>query len=409
MRIMVLGDRIVGGTSAYSKHNFEICTRLGQLGHKVAHMPMGFVNQMGRQVYKNVLVYNSDENSSFGESMAEDNYVDFRADMLITNKEPWVFHHIPHRAMNFVPIVPIDHSPVSGQITSQLTYSFRNIAISRFGQRELKKKDIDSVYIPLGVRTDVFKPLPKAECRKAWGLSEDDFVVGIVCMNRARKMIPQQLRGFKRFVEQNPDIKAKLFLWTNVLPTRPPQDANQGVADVGVHLLPEITELGLNKYTNWVKWDDVEKMGGIPDFDPSGNWDMCRLYNSFDVNLLCSGGEGAGLPYLEANACGVPSVYTNYAGAPEYAGPTGIPVNAENYVVIATPGIRYYLADVDGIADALRKLYDADREKLAVRCRKFAEKSSWENVVKDYWVPFLRDCANDLYPYVAKAGIGDWA
>lgn len=397
-----------GGSSAYSKHDFEICTRLASLGHRMGHIPMGFVNQMGRQVYKDVLVYNSDELSPFGESVAEEDYIDFRADMLITNKEPWVFQHIPRRAMNFVPIVPIDHSPVSGQITSQLTYAFKVITISRFGQRELLNKGIQSTYIPLGVRTDIFKPMDKAECRKAWGLDEDSFVVGIVCMNRARKMVSQQLRGYKRFVEQNPNIKTHLFLWMNVMPSRPPADQSLGVADVGVHLLPEIYELGLGDYVRWVKWDDVQKMGGIPDFDPTGKWDMCRLYNSFDVNLLCSGGEGGGLPYLEANACGVPSVYTNYAAAPEYAGPTGVPVNAENYVIVATPGIRYYLADVDGIASALKKLYDADRAKLALRCRKHAEKFDWERVVSEYWVPFLADCQKELYPYVTKAGIGSW-
>jgi glycosyltransferase involved in cell wall biosynthesis len=556
---------------------------LAALGHKMAHIPMGFSNQMGRQVYKDVLVYNSDESSPFGEGVAEDCYIDFKADMLITNKEPWVFQHIHTRAMNFVPMSIIDHAPVSSQITSRLTYAYKVIAISKFGQRELKKKGIESVHIPLGCldgntliyvrnkavlgekqgkscdstikgvweipllgklvkistcnrslkitqdndvlssrgwvpagnlvvgdaiavvddidtdlytpvsikqyvddsakeldrrrantdekvsrgsrsidnrgknnihrnqklkyeevcgvelclpeggdlnvydlmtetenfvangvvvhncRTDIYKPLPKAECKKAWALKPDDFVVGVVCMNRARKMIPQMLRGYKRFIEQNPDIKTKMLLWTNVLPSRPPADVSQGVADVGVHLLPEICDLGLGDYINWIKWDDVEKMGGIPDFDPAGRWDMARLYNSFDVNLLCSGGEGAGLTYLEAAACGVPSVYTNYAAAPEYAGPSGIPVNAENYVIINTPGTRYYLADVDGIADGLRRIYDADRAKLALRCRAFAEKMSWENVIRDYWAPFLRDAEQDLYPRITKEGTSSWA
>jgi glycosyltransferase involved in cell wall biosynthesis len=240
-------------------------------------------------------------------------------------------------------------------------------------------------------------------------LEPDEFVVGVVCMNRARKMIPQMLRGFRRFIDLNPDIKTKMFLWTNMLPTRPPADTSQGIADVGVHLLPEVYELGLGNYVNWIKWDDIQNMGGIPEFDPAGKQDMVRLYNSFNVNLLCSGGEGAGLPYLESAACGVPSIYTNYAAAPEYAGPTGIPVNAENYVIINTPGTRYALANVDGIAEALRKIFDADREKLAKKCRAFAEKMCWENIIKDYWTPFLQDCESELYPKVTRDGINSWA
>jgi glycosyltransferase involved in cell wall biosynthesis len=209
-------------------------------------------------------------------------------------------------------------------------------------------------------------------------------------------------------MELNPDIKTKLFLWTNVLPSRPPSDTSQGVADVGVNLIPEIYDLGLGDHVNWTKWDDIERVGGLPDFDPTGKWDMCRLYSAFDVLLGTTGGEGAGLPYLEAASCGVASVYTNYAAAPEYAGPTGVPVNAENYVVINTPGTRYYVADVDGIAEGLRKIYDADREKLAKRCRAFAEKMCWENIIKDYWTPFLQSCEEELRPHINKSGVSTW-
>lgn len=763
MKILVLSDRMYGGNSAYSKHTFEVCVRLAGLGHKVAHIPMGYANRMGKQVYKGVLVYDSDEYDPFGEDLAIRDYVEFKADLLITNKEPWVFRSIPYQAINFVPIVPLDHAPASGEILRRLTYAFKIIAISRFGQRELKKRGYESIHIPLGVRTDIYQPMNKAECKKAFYFDPEEFVVGIVAMNRSRKMIPQMLRGYKRFLDLNPDVKSHLMLWTNVLPTRPPADTSQGIADVGVSLLPEINDLGLGDKVNWIKWDDVEKIGGLPDFDPTGQWDMVRLYNSFDVNLLClppyeriwtnaqttvakkriahiikgdhvlthkgefrrvtrvlkriysgkliklsslygvdvtltpnhpvlirrkgrldwipasevrkedmmvipkpkahlrklslstnrhqygkihrflpwninfspelfeffgyyiaegntflhkattqfslhsendkeivecikrvaaswglvakdkrgnghkmkvliynrqlagilrwhfgshshkkrlpawmmrladernvlipkllkglwkgdryhtqtkaeyttvsrrlaeqvcylllregilpslkymkarkayririsgkqitrfgklieielgeakqkrsqfrsnrnfffvpvkkvetsdyngsvynlqveddesyatpllvhncSGGEGAGLPYLEAASCGVPSIYTNYAAAPEYAGPCGIPVNAEDYVILNTPGTRFYLADIDGIADALTKIYNADRTKLAKQARAFAEKMAWENIIKDYWVPFLKDCEQELYPHITKAGVSSY-
>lgn len=407
MRIIVNSDRMYGGNSAYSKDTFEICTRFAQAKHAVAHVPMGFANHMGKTVYRNVLIYGSSNDNPFNDDVAEQYYVDFKADLFITYKDPWVFHRIPSLALNYVPIVPIDHAPVSGQITSALRNAYKTVTISKFGQRELKKKGIESTYIPLGVRTDIFQPMPKAECKKSWYLNPDHFIVGIVAMNRARKMIVQQLRGYKRFIERNPDIKTNLFLWTNVMP-QSSTTSTRGVADVGVHLLPEIYELGLGDYVNWVKWDDIERMGGIPDHDPNSQWDMNRLYNAFDVLLGATGGEGAGKPYLEANACGVPSIYTNYAAASEYAGSTGIPVNAENYVVITTPGTRYYLPDVDDIAEALEKAYKMDREKIAKRCRMFASKQSWDNIIKDYWLPFLDECAVDLKPHVTNRGVFAW-
>lgn len=413
MRLLMLSDRMTGN-SAYSKTTYEICTRLAKDGHKVAHVPMGFANRMGRTIDRDsrVLIYNSSSEDAYCEDEAVKAYIDFKADMLLVNKDPWVLQRLHRVALNLVPFAIIDHSPVSPHMTSRLQTSFRNIAVSRFAQRELKKKGIDSTYIPLGVRTDIFKPPPdKAECKKAFYMDPDSFVVGIVAMNRCRKMLPLMLRGYKRFCELNPDVRSHLFLWTNVRASRPPADRSLGVSDVGVNLLPEIYELGLGTPPNdvrWVKWEEVEDMGGLPDHDPTGRWDMQKLYGSFDVHLLCSGGEGAGLTYLEAAATGVPSVYTNYAAAHEYAGPTGIAVKAENYVILNTPGTRFYLADIDAMAEALTKLYNTDREKLAVKARRFAESLSWEKVMEKYWTPFLFEAAQELKPKIVKGGITTW-
>ena len=411
MRLLFLSDRMIGGISAYSKHTYEVATRLAALGHNIAHIPMGFANKMGIQVTQNVVIYDSGD-QAFGEDIAIPRYLDFKADLLITNKEPWVFNDIYRWAINWVPMAIIDHSPISPLMTLRLENAWKTIAISRHAERELKRKEIDCVYIPLGVRTDVYKPMDKAECKKAFYLEPDHFIIGIVAMNRARKMIPQMMKGYKRFLEMNPDVKAHLFLWTNVMPSRPPADISQGVADVGVNLLPEMHELGIGAGKNdvrWIKWEEVERVGGLPEYDPKGKWDMVRLYNAFDVNMLCSGGEGAGMPYTEAAACGVISLYTNYAAAPEYAGPTGIPVEAKDYVILNTPGTRLALPDPERIAEALTKAYNADREALAKRARLHAEQYSWENVIRKYWIPFLMECEEELYPKVSKEGLGTWA
>jgi glycosyltransferase involved in cell wall biosynthesis len=326
-------------------------------------------------------------------------------------KDVWVFNKIQRLAINFAPMCPIDHSPVSEAITSRLDTAFKVIAISRFGQIELRRKKINSCYIPHGVRCDCYKPLSpeqKAEARRLFGLPQDAFVVGIVAMNRARKGIPRMLRGFKRFRELNPDINAHLMLWTNIQPRRPNEDITLGVSDVGVNLLPEIIELGINDVVHWPDWQDVERIGGLPEYDPAGNWDMVKLYGTFDTLLLCSYGEGAGLPYLEANACGVVPIGTNYAGAPEYVGP-GLVVPWHDYEVFNTPGVRYALPDIDGMAETLTKVYNADREKMGRKCRKFAEGYDWSVIIDAFWKPFLEECSRELYPLVTSEGVKTWA
>jgi glycosyltransferase involved in cell wall biosynthesis len=135
---------------------------------------------------------------------------------------------------------------------------------------------------------------------------------------------------------------------------------------------------------------------------------MVKLYNAADCILLTSGGEGAGLPLLEGAACGAIGITTDYAAGPEYVGP-GLTIHPSDYVILNSPGTRYALADIDKTAEALTKIANADREKLAKKARAFAERYSWENVINQYWVPFLRQCEQELFPLISAEGLKTWA
>jgi glycosyltransferase involved in cell wall biosynthesis len=407
MRIMFLGDRL-WGTSAYAKVQYNLAKRLVEKGHQVAHTPMGRALRGGEMSYGGILLQRSSPGDIFGEDIAVHNYTKFRADILITVKEPWVFQSLHQQAINFCPMAVIDHSPVSMFITSKIKTAFRVIAISTFGQRELKMNGIESNYIPHGVDTKIYRPLSeeqRKECRKMFLLPEDAFVVLIIALNRSRKMIPRMLRGYKRFVESNPDVKTRLMLWTDIYPAEPSEeDYTPGVADVGVNLLPEILSLGLNDIVMWPEAKLIRE--GIPEWS-EGGWDMVKLINSADCLLLCSGGEGAGLPYLEANSCGVVPIGTDYAGAPEYVGP-GITVPWSDYVILNTAGTRYALADIDSMASAIERVLNTDRERASRKCRRFAERFDWEIIVEKYFTPFLEDCEADLRPLITAEGVKKW-
>jgi len=395
---------MIGGTSAYSKVTYEMCTRTVKLGHQVAHIPMGMANKMGRQVYQGVLIYPSGSDP-FNEDVILDTYVDWKADMLIVLKESWVLKHTHRLALNFVPYCPIDHSPVSPLITSRLHTAFRILTPSRHGQRELKLQGFDAVYMPHGCRTDLYRPLDKAECKRLFYLEPDDFVVGVVAKNQSRKMIPRILHAYKRFLELNPDVKSKMLLWTNVYPSRPPEQPIMGVADVGVNLLQEIYRLGLGDKVHWPEWRQIERIGGLPEWDPNA-WCMVKLYNAMDVVVSLSG-EGFWLVGLEAQSCGVPVICANYASAPEICG-SGLTVDVEDYVVLNTPGTRYPLCSIDKAAEAMTKIMNADPEKLSRRARGFALRYDWNAIIDRYWKPFLEDCETELYPLITKESIKSW-
>jgi len=410
MKLMVLGDKVFGGNSAYSKIGLELCNRLTEAGHKVAHIPTGFANHMGIQSLDNgVRIYESGY-SPFSEDVVEEDYRHFKADMLITLKETWCFNLLPEFPINYVPHCIIDHEPLSPLISYGLGTTYRNIAITRFGQRMLKNAGFSSTYIPHGTDCNIFKPIPehKKECRKLWFLDEDSFVIGIVARNQARKMIPRMLRGFKRFKELNPTIKTQLMLWTNVRPPAQPEDTPMGVADVSVDLLPEMRELGIIPD---VVFPDARLIKhGIPDWsgdDYKSGWDMVKLYGAMDMLFNCTGGEGFSQTQVEAQACGIPVLCTDYAGGSEQVG-AGLTVRADDYVILNTPGTRYALCDTEKMAEALTKIYNADREKLAKKARSFAMRYDWNGIVEQYWKPFLEECALELHAKITKDGVRTW-
>jgi len=385
------------------------------MGHSVAHIPMGRANFMGKHVHKDVLVYRSGYDP-WCEDVALNHYADWGADMLITLKEPWVFNTLQKYAINFVPYAIIDHSPVSPEITSRLHTAFKVLAPSRFAQRELKTAGIENVsYVPHGVRTDLYKPLEghKEDCKRQWFLEPDDFTVLMVSMNRIRKMNPRAFRGYQRFLELNPDVKSHLIFWGDMRP-RPGGEVNEGpiglgISDNGVNLLPEVIKLGLGEA---IRWPDSKMIAqGVPEWagdDYKGGWDMVKLYNAADVLLFCTGGEGFGLPLIESQACGVPVVTTDYAAAPEQVSDAGLTVKVDDYVIINTPGARRSLTSIDGMAEALTKIMNSDKEKLARKARKWAERYSWEKVIDRYYKPFLEEAEEELKPLITKKGERAW-
>jgi len=241
---------------------------------------------------------------------------------------------------------------------------------------------------------------------------DHNYISNNIKVSNSRKMIPHMLRGYKRFLELNPDVRSHLMLWTDVTPAS--ADVYEGavglgVSDVGVNLLPEIMQLGLGEAVRWPDRNLIRE--GIPEWagsDYKGGWDMVKLYNSFSVLLLCSGGEAFGLPLLEAQATGCPVVTTDYAAGPELVG-AGLTVPARDYVIVNTPGVRRAIPDIDKMAEALTKILNADPAKLARKARAFAERYDWDVIMERYWKPFLEECERELYPLFVKEGLKSWA
>ena len=198
-------------------------------------------------------------------------------------------------------IIPIDGQPSIPAWTETIKHVDYPIAMSYYGQTVMREdfKGYDSTVISHGVDTDFFKPIDMPKPNGA-------FVVGCVARNQHRKNIPRLMRSFKIFVEENnltpEDTKLLLHMdWTDHMGWNIKYMASKHVYDIDDYLIPPTM-------------GNLEK-GEHP--DDSG---MVDIYNMMDIHALPTGGEGFGIPTVEAMSCGKPNVICNYTTSYELVG-----------------------------------------------------------------------------------------
>lgn len=76
---------------------------------------------------------------------------------------------------------------------------------------------------------------------------------------------------------------------------------------------------------------------GIKIVNHKNNKEYVDMLKNADVFLSCARGEGWNLPLIEAMACGIPSIYSNWGGQLEFAEGRGIPVDIISEVPVSSP------------------------------------------------------------------------
>lgn len=260
-----------------------------------------------------------------------------------------------------------------------------------------KYKHENVQYIPHGVNTDIFKPATdeeKTELRERYLIPKDTFVIGMVAHNQYRKQVHRLVEAFDMFVKRNP----RSLLVLHCLPRD----------QTGWDLPQILKDRGL--LANVLFTDKSSK--GIGDVHVPES-EMRKLYCVMDVHALPTGGEGFGVPIVEAMACGIPNVVTDYTttkeflceesiddlGKKSYTSTRGIAVPYVDSELHHTGG-RWAKIDIPALASALQYLKDNESEakQMGMKARKFAVENYNQDLVKQRW----KEVYNDFDSLVEK-------
>lgn len=231
---------------------------------------------------------------------------DEHPDLALTVMDSWMLGPAAE-ALRSAPLaswVPSDCRPLSAPEKAFLEVSGSHpLAMTRYAQACMYEAGLtDVTHIPHAVDTTVFRPFTAEEkllARGFFDVDPDAFVVGMVAANNdsIRKAFPEQLEAFRRLRISN--AKAHMIVHTNP------------VADRGLNLLDMCRDLGIGP-------QDVSFTASLPQV--TGRLDdvwMARLYSTFDVLTACSYAEGFCVPILEAQACGVPVITSDFGAMKE--------------------------------------------------------------------------------------------
>lgn len=295
------------GNSAYGIVTKELTRRLVDAGHFIRiatkHGYSGWHKWEGIEVFEGLNIRH-----------LNDMLRDEKFDYIFSFWDVWILsgkRHFPHE--KWIAYLPIDTEQIAKQYTDLILGRDSDIkenkgpgiqiAMSKHGVRELKSIGLDPLYIPLGINTEVFKPSAKGRktFRKSLNWEDENlFIIGSVGLNYAddRKGFIPLMQAFREFHKNHSE--ARLFLHTHA----------EGIREGSIDYARISDSLGLADYVA---------------YPHQQSYDFCRLdekwlnntYNGFDVFCLPSKGEGFGLPLLEAQACGIPTITTDTTTGPE--------------------------------------------------------------------------------------------
>lgn len=334
-------------------------------------------------------------------------FADKKLDGIFILNDLWVVQKYLEKIKKTFAVIPpiVIYTPIDSKELDFMWFEHYDIVsklvvYTKFGYDEIVKTvpEIIPEIIQHGVDSKSFYKLdvPKSELRKKLfsGEKEDlinSFMILNANRNQPRKRIDLTIEGFAKFSENKPK-NVKLYL-------------HMGIKDAGWDILKLAYRYGIDDRLIITSTESVVQQ--------ISETKLNAIYNSADVGINTSFGEGWGLVNHEHACTGAPQLVSDHSSLHELYEDCGILIpakyphrNTDSLTIGAT-------SDTDDIAAALEKIY-TDRTLFEELSRKSIDKFtskvySWEYIVQEKWLPLFEEVfdseksiPNKLFPKPKK-------
>lgn len=297
-------------------------------------------------------------------------------DFILTLYDVWVLRNPQLDEISIGSWVPMDHTTIPPRVLAWLKKpNVTPIAMAPNGVRMMQAMGLECDYVPHGIDTKIFKPtatVGKQPVREFMGITDDQFLVGMVGANKAngsihRKAYGENFLAFSLFAKQHPD--AVLYV-----------HADPAATLGGFNLIDLALSCGINK-ENLLFPNMIDLRYGFEQVDMAG------FYSAMDVLLAPSYGEGFGIPTVEAQACGTRVIGSDWAATPDLVSEDCFLVDGQPFWDDAQKS-WFMIPSVPTIVKALEAAYEAPRGPSQASID-FAKQFDVETVWEKYWLPVL--------------------
>jgi len=371
--------------SGYGNQTKLFTARLARAGHQVTIS--AFYGREGSALRNEDGIYELPRAADpYGNDIIQAHRRFVGADIVFSLIDPFVLQSAIWSSFPWAAWVPVDSAPMLPQNVVALQAARWVIAMSRFGEEQLRAAGFDPLYVPHGIETAVYKPIEREAARAAFEqftgrVVGDHFLVMSVAANKgnpSRKNFAAMLEAFAQFATTHPD--ALLYLHTEASGMWQGEPILQMAQSYGV----------------------ADKLIVAPQYPLVcglvGGELMNQLYNAADTFMLLSRGEGFGIPLVEAQSAGCPVIVTDFSASRELCG-SGWRVPGLPYMFVA--GTQQLLAFPSAAAAALNAAYTEwqDPTQRATRrllAREWALAYDADQVMDTYFAPTLARIERDL-------------
>lgn len=313
----------------------------------------------------------------------------FNPDIVVINNDAWnvsrfLEQEIPGPVIAYM---PVDAPNLDPSYVKPLNKLKQVLSYTYFGKKELRTAGlkIPVEVIPHGIATQIFYPMNKAEARKKVFRLDDDlssyFIVGNVNRNQPRKRLDLTIEYFSEWVHSYHIPKNVMLL---------------------LHcFLGDTHGYNLLQLANHYKIED--RIIITPSSFPED--ELRAVYNSLDLQISTTTGEGFGLTTIEGMACGIPQLVPEYAALAEWPDGSVVYADVKDYQVSPKVNTIGGVVSRNSFIQKLNWLYENQtiRDSFGARALKRARDPifSWDRITEriagmiDYTVRKTDEAVNE--------------